>query len=74
MGKISKINLSFIYFSRFQMRHSGADYKGIHHDYTNQGVDQLMDVINQIKTNPNSRRMIISLWNPSDLKKVVLPW
>ncbi len=34
--------------------------------------DQLMDIINQLKTNPDSRRMIISAWNVSELKDMAL--
>jgi thymidylate synthase len=30
-------------------------------------VDQVKQVVEQLKTNPNSRRIIISAWNPSDL-------
>jgi thymidylate synthase len=30
-------------------------------------VDQVMQVVEQLKSNPNSRRIIISAWNPSDL-------
>lgn len=37
------------------------------------GVDQLSDVIKQIKTNPNSRRIIISAWNPADVPSMTLP-
>ncbi len=37
------------------------------------GVDQLEDLIKQIKSNPNSRRLIISAWNPSEIKDMALP-
>lgn len=57
----------------FQWRHFGAEYKTMHDDYTGQGVDQLAEVIRTIKTNPNSRRIIMSAWNPTDLEKMALP-
>lgn len=37
------------------------------------GVDQLENLINDIKTNPNSRRLIITAWNPVDVPKMALP-
>ena len=36
-------------------------------NWNNENIDQLSDVINTLKTNPNSRRMLISAWNPSVL-------
>lgn len=41
--------------------------------YDNDGVDQITDVIEQIKTNPNSRRLIVSGWNPKEAEQVALP-
>lgn len=36
-------------------------------------VNQVKNVINEIKNNPNSRRLIVSAWNPAELKACVLP-
>ncbi len=42
---------------------------------TSQGktIDQLKDVIEMIKTNPDSRRLIVTAWNPEDVPTVALP-
>lgn len=57
----------------FQWRHYGANYKTCNEDYTGQGVDQLAEVIDRIKNNPNDRRIIMSAWNPIDIPQMVLP-
>ena len=36
-------------------------------------IDQLSEVIETIKKNPDSRRMIVCAWNPSDVDKMALP-
>ncbi|KAK1972389.1 thymidylate synthase [Colletotrichum sublineola] len=57
----------------FQWRHFGAEYVDAKTDYTGQGVDQLAEVIHKLKTNPYDRRILLSAWNPADLKKMALP-
>lgn len=34
------------------------------------GIDQLAWVINEIKTNPTSRRLIVSAWNPAEIEEM----
>ncbi|MBS3992957.1 MAG: thymidylate synthase [Bacteroidetes bacterium] len=36
-------------------------------NWNSEGIDQLTEVIHTLKTNPDSRRMLISAWNPSVL-------
>ena len=57
----------------FQWRHFGAEYVDAKTDYTGQGVDQLAEVIDKLKNKPYDRRIILSAWNPTDLKKMALP-
>ncbi|MFP7477412.1 thymidylate synthase [Terribacillus saccharophilus] len=42
---------------------------------TTQGesIDQLQDIIETIKKNPDSRRLIVSAWNPEDVPSMALP-
>lgn len=56
-------NLGFVY---------GAQWRSWK---TSQGetIDQLKNVIDEIKTNPDSRRLIVSAWNPEDVPTMALP-
>lgn len=51
---------------KFEYDLSSDSYKKGH-------IDQIQNVIDQIKTNPDSRRLIVNAWNVSDIDKMALP-
>ena len=57
----------------FQWRHFGAEYEDCHANYEGKGVDQIVEIVHKLKTNPYDRRIILSAWNVADLKKMALP-
>lgn len=57
----------------FQMRHFGAEYHGCSADYTGKGVDQVQQIVDTVRSNPHSRRMVVSMWNPQAIPQSVLP-
>jgi len=58
----------------WQWRHFGAEYRGCYANYEGQGIDQIHRLVHSIKTNPNSRQMIVSAWNPEHKDRVVPPF
>ena len=58
----------------FNFRHFGGEYVNCKTNYSSKnGYDQLKYVIETIKKDPTSRRIIINLWNPKTLHKAALP-
>lgn len=51
----------------------GPVYGAQWRNWNGEGIDQLADVINRLKTNPNDRRMIVSAWNPGQIAEMHLP-
>lgn len=51
----------------------GAQWREWIEPYGNQKVDQLAEAISQIIHNPTSRRIIVTAWNPGELKLMALP-
>lgn len=42
-------------------------------DYKGGTIDQITNVLDQIKHNPNSRRMLVTAWNPAEVEEMALP-
>lgn len=42
-------------------------------DYKGGTIDQIANVLDQIKHNPNSRRMLVTAWNPAEIDEMALP-
>lgn len=55
-----------------QWRAAGAKLETIDTNYVGKGVDQLSELIHNIKTDPMSRRLIINAWNVPQLKDMAL--
>lgn len=53
-----------------QWRHFGAKYVNSQTDYTNMGYDQLARVLYQLRSERNSRRIILTAWNPAQIHEV----
>lgn len=57
----------------WQWRNFGAKYTRWNKEAEGVGIDQLKNLVDILKTNPSDRRMIVSAWNPVDIKRMALP-
>ena len=46
---------------------------GVKIEYQNNSIDQIANLIRDLKTNPDSRRLMVTAWNPDDLHEMTLP-
>jgi thymidylate synthase len=63
-----------------QWRNWGMNFKEVLNEDRNKvyhitttGIDHISNLINDLKTNPDSRRLMVTAWNPGDLEASVLP-
>ena len=50
-----------------------STYPNEYGEYESNPIDQIQNLIEQLKTNPDSRRLMVSAWNVGELDKMVLP-
>jgi len=51
----------------------GVQWRGFDSTPIREGTDQIKWLINEIRTNPDSRRLILSAWNPNQICEMALP-
>lgn len=51
----------------------GPVYGAQWRNFNGQGIDQIKDVIDRIKKNPQDRRLIVTAWNPAQIDQMALP-
>lgn len=66
-------SLGPVYGAQWRSWNTGeSNFTEDNRDFSNKKIDQLLNVIDAIKKNPDSRRHIVIAWNPSDIDKMAL--
>lgn len=60
-------------FTKEEFKEKLRTDKEFRNKYGGQGINQLQNIIDTLKTNPDDRRLIVSAWAPHDLKEMALP-
>lgn len=57
----------------FQWRNFGAEYVDCDTDYTGQGFDQIKDLVEKLDKRVDSKRFLVTNWNPKDVPEMAVP-
>jgi len=57
-------------YRSFRIEEGGGDYSI---EYRTSAIDQIINLVNDLKTNPDSRRLMVNAWNVGELDQMVLP-
>ena len=70
---LQRVEIRGSFMSRYRFGDLGAVYGKQWRSFGRGGIDQINDIINTLKTNPNDRRMLCVAFNPDDLDGMALP-
>jgi thymidylate synthase len=62
-----------IYGKQWRKMKNIKPHKYLHGVYDETQIDQIQNLINDLKTNPDSRRLMVNAWNVGELDQMVLP-
>jgi thymidylate synthase len=71
IGSVSKKNIDKV-IEAAKNKEDVSRY-GAHIKQQNNSIDQIANLINDLKTNPDSRRLMVNAWNVGELDQMVLP-
>ena len=60
-------------FTKEEFLHKLKTDKEFNDVFGNKGIDQIQNLIKQLKTNPDSRRLMVNAWNVGELDQMTLP-
>jgi thymidylate synthase len=61
------------YVNNHMVKELGPVYGAQWRDFNDQHIDQIEEIIDQIKNDPDSRRIILTAWNPNHIRHMALP-